>query len=824
MWSINRILPMLLVGIIFQLLLASVHGHSQRRSPISYVSLVENPVIHTPSQRIHSNSVFDITFTLHQGKEHIRLSLEPNHDMVPKGATIEYHDEDGTVRTEMVQRHEIKVFKGEAWVRNAMADGWKHAGWARIVVQSDGVNPLFTGAFVLNNNAHHVQLKSWYLKTKHVEDPELEITGDEHMIVFRDSDVKSARVPASQSPLGTRSLVEKKVQCLADNLTANAIHQEELFHNFQNFMPTSPKPNSLLDGFGLDNLFKRAALDKRQRLDDNGGGNSGGVNLRNNIGQTNGCPTTKMLALVGVAADCTYRSEFQDESLARQHIISMFNSASIVFESSFNISLGIQTMVIQQPNCPGTAPASSPWNLPCTNPAVIGDRLNLFSQWRGTRSEDGNAFWTLLTTCETGNAVGLAWVGMLCRSAVEKGQNNQYVSSTNVVAKSPTEWKVIAHEIGHTMGAVHDCDDEGCGAGLDATSMCCPLSSRTCDAGGNFLMNPSTDDKIERFSACTIGNICGAFLTRSVSKLCLTNNRDVTIITENRCGNGIVEQGEECDCGGVEGCAGNKCCNPSTCEFINNAVCDDANDDCCTSCQYSPSTRVCRASTGECDPEERCTGIAPICPKDDVRPDGTGCSGGLKCASGQCTSRDQQCQTIMGAEYGNNDTSSCNQRSCQVECASPDLGRGRCYAMQQNFLDGTPCEGDGKCRSGQCRGSTTLGEIKDWISKNKNLVIGVCVGVGVLLVICILVCITNSCRRRSRVRKLPPPQLVPQMIPARSQSYPRNQGYQQGQNAAYYGGGGGPSGPQQSGQTGPHMPPIPPTGPYFTRQTSERYG
>lgn len=70
----------------------------------------------------------------------------------------------------------------------------------------------------------------------------------------------------------------------------------------------------------------------------------------------------------------------------------------------------------------------------------------------------------------------------------------------------------------------------------------------------------------------------------------------------------------------------------------------------------------------------------------------------------------------MGVEFGNNDTSSCNAQSCQVQCASPDLGAGFCYEMQQNFLDGTPCEGDGRCKSGICKGSTTLGAVKEWIN------------------------------------------------------------------------------------------------------------
>ena len=92
------------------------------------------------------------------------------------------------------------------------------------------------------------------------------------------------------------------------------------------------------------------------------------------------------------------------------------------------------------------------------------------------------------------------------------------------------------------------------------------------------------------------------------------------------------------------------------------------------------------------------------------------CGDGLKCASGQCTSRDQQCKTVMG-QHLSNSTHSCYDTDCQLTCASPEFGPGTCFRMQQNFLDGTPCNGDGKCKAGVCNGSTTLGQVKSWINR-----------------------------------------------------------------------------------------------------------
>jgi hypothetical protein len=236
---------------------------------------------------------------------------------------------------------------------------------------------------------------------------------------------------------------------------------------------------------------------------------------------------------------------------------------------------------------------------------------------------------------------------------------------------------------------------------------CCPLSASTCDAGEQYLMNPSTAENIQRFSPCSIGNICAALGTNSVKSTCLTNNRGVTTISGQTCGNGIVEGDEQCDCGGTEGCGTNSCCNPETCKFVDNAVCDDSNEDCCKDCQFAAASTVCRTSSGSCDPEEKCTGTSPYCPEDKTQPDGQDCGNGLKCASGQCTSRDNQCKTVMGSYTQGNDTYACDNSNCMMSCASPEFPRNTCYGLQQNFLDGTPCTGGGTCSNVSSKSSHT---------------------------------------------------------------------------------------------------------------------
>jgi len=264
-------------------------------------------------------------------------------------------------------------------------------------------------------------------------------------------------------------------------------------------------------------------------------------------------------------------------------------------------------------------------------------------------------------------------------------------------------------------------------------------------------MNPSAGTGISQFSACTLGNICSALGRNSVQSSCLSDNKGVTTITGDQCGNGIVEGAEECDCGGPEGCGTDSCCDPTTCKLKPGAVCDPTNEGCCTStCLFASSGTVCRPSTGICDPQETCSGNNGTCPPDTTLPDGTNCGNSsqhLQCASGQCTSRDLQCKTLMGSYTSNNDTYACNSQTCSLSCASPEFGPDVCYSMQQNFLDGTPCGGGGKCNNGQCEGSTVGGEVKSWIDDNKPLVIGLCAGIGALLLLAILSCLIRCCRR-----------------------------------------------------------------------------
>lgn len=728
-------------------------AHSRQRNPLRNVGYIEDAVLLTPSNRVNALSSFQLTFTLSDTPDRIRLALEPNHNVVADGATVTYLAEDGSVqRTEVIDRLKHRVFKGTAFVQHPGHTEWTNVGWARINVHRDGAGPLFEGAFQIYGDHHHVQMSHAYERTRIHGDPDVKSSSAEYMVVWRDSDIVADDQLELQVPDELKRSLAERDTCTAGQLVFN----RDTNHPIYRSMDEDEQKRSLWASMSPNRLFGR-------QIDGTTGGNSAGVNLTSTIGSTSGCPTSHKVALIGVATDCTYTADFANDTAVRENIIQQVNTASQLYESTFNISLGIQNLTISGSSCPTTASTEAPWNVACSSSVTITDRLNLFSAWRGQHN-DTNAYWTLMSTCNTDSAVGLAWLGQLCMSG-STSESNETVAAANVVVRTSTEWQVFAHESGHTFGAVHDCTSSTCSDGTATKQQCCPLSASSCNANGAFIMNPSTASGITQFSQCSIGNICSALGRQSVQSSCLTNNKDVVTITGSQCGNGIVETGEDCDCGGEAGCGSNSCCDATTCKFTTNSVCDPSNEDCCTSqCQFSSNGTVCRASTGVCDPQETCTGSSSTCPTDQNAPDGTSCGSSLQCASGQCTSRDQQCKSIMGSLTTNNDTVACGSSGCLVSCQSPEFGDNVCYRLNQNFLDGTTCEGGGTCKNGECEGANAGDEIKSWIEDNKDIVIPVACVVGALILIaissCILSCIRNRrrrARRAMRARKGPKP-------------------------------------------------------------------
>ncbi|KAK4820643.1 hypothetical protein QYF61_002229 [Mycteria americana] len=165
------------------------------------------------------------------------------------------------------------------------------------------------------------------------------------------------------------------------------------------------------------------------------------------------------------------------------------------------------------------------------------------------------------------------------------------------------------------------------------------------------------------FSSCSRKDLENS-LEKGVG-MCLFNLPEVKeSFGGQKCGNGYVEDGEECDCGEPDECT-NRCCNATTCTLKPGAVC--AHGLCCEDCkvnqrkrflsvwgvlfvlQLKPAGISCRESSNSCDLPEFCTGASPHCPANVYLHDGHACHrvDGY-CYNGICQTHEQQCITLWG--------------------------------------------------------------------------------------------------------------------------------------------------------------------------------
>ena len=82
-------------------------------------------------------------------------------------------------------------------------------------------------------------------------------------------------------------------------------------------------------------------------------------------------------------------------------------------------------------------------------------------------------------------------------------------------------------------------------------------------------MSAVSNSSAQNFSPCSIRTICNNF--PEVGK-CLTDigENQHSTYQLNSCGNGVKEEGEECDTAGED----TPCCDAKTCKFKSNAVCE----------------------------------------------------------------------------------------------------------------------------------------------------------------------------------------------------------------------------------------------------------
>ncbi|KAK7485995.1 hypothetical protein BaRGS_00022747 [Batillaria attramentaria] len=278
--------------------------------------------------------------------------------------------------------------------------------------------------------------------------------------------------------------------------------------------------------------------------------------------------------------------------------------------------------------------------------------------------------------------------GGICTTA-----NTGLTTTKNTQMKYPTlrVGLINTHEFGHNFGAYHD------------PAPCAPSEFR----GGVYLMWPYAVSgrwaNNNRFSNCSKRWVVPVI--KAKSQICFTDQQTAF------CGNGMVDAGEECDVGSIDGDA---CCT-SKCHLKPGAICSDVNYECCRNCKVAPATYICSAAHPYvCQKASYCNGTDyRKCPPPAPADNGTVCFGMGQCQDGKCQSF---CETLGKAnnltmkhcQCVENTTDSC--KYCCAEVRSTG-GEGICVPTDMPLPNGSFCLA-GFCSNGVCQVVETATLIK----------------------------------------------------------------------------------------------------------------
>ncbi|XP_074614387.1 uncharacterized protein LOC141874129 [Acropora palmata] len=292
---------------------------------------------------------------------------------------------------------------------------------------------------------------------------------------------------------------------------------------------------------------------------------------------------TRYNELVLVADHRMYLDYNNDTATIKDRVITLVNAVDAIYQR-INIRIVLKALEIWTNGDPYEREIRG------------GPDLGKFNNYRNAHLQDkfphDNA--QLLSQWSWSDCAGMAYVSSMC-GRHSAGVNRWSMSS--IIGPYVT----VAHEMGHNFGFSHDSGNCKC------------LTPRGCIMGGHKTRVPG-------FSNCSLASL------KKINDKCLFNVPTYQALN-SYCGNGIREEGEECDCGTPEICkAKDHCCEPHNCVLKKSSQCSDLHHGCCENCLFKKQGTLCRGVKTDCDVPEYCTGGSRDCPADSYIVDGFPCN------------------------------------------------------------------------------------------------------------------------------------------------------------------------------------------------------
>ena len=253
------------------------------RSPIRHASLIQDLHFSQSPKSLDASSSFQVEFTISKEQQRIQLNLQPSRNVISRLTDVRHVGPDGTsgLSNTLIGRSSPLLYKGDAFISDVEKQTWRKVGWSRIMVRSRNGRYLLEGVFNLDGDYHHISPSSNLRNKQFKLDGKLPATDAPYMVVWRESDNVEQDGGIFQRSLSNASI------CGTQSLDRRSFSLD-------------------LDDRDQKRDTPRYGFVERVRRQ-NGIGQIDPVDV---IGQTSGCPSTRRVAMIGVATDCSYTAEF----------------------------------------------------------------------------------------------------------------------------------------------------------------------------------------------------------------------------------------------------------------------------------------------------------------------------------------------------------------------------------------------------------------------------------------------------------------------------------------------------------------------------------